>query len=122
MAVYRMDGRVNTYLGGEWQNGNVKFKTTELGEFAILKDTVAPMIHRIHCYSASARFRVLDNLSGISQFEATINGEWLLMTFDYKTGILQSERLDRTKPLQGDFELKVTDRSGNQTVFKQKIL
>jgi hypothetical protein len=122
VAVYHTEGKVNTYLGGEWQNGSLKFKTTQLGDFTVLKDTLAPMIHRIHCYSNSARFRIVDNLSGISQFEATVNGEWLLMTYDYKTGVLQSERLDRAKPLQGDFELKVIDRAGNQSIFKQKIL
>ena len=61
-------------------------------------------------------------MSGISYYEASINGQWLLMTYDYKSGILQSDRLDLKKPLKGDFELKVVDRAGNERIFKQKIL
>ncbi len=122
LAVYHLEGKANEYLGGEWQNGNMKFKTMQLGDFILLKDSIAPVIHRLHCYSSSARFRVTDNLSGVAQFSATVDGEWLLMAYDYKTGILQSERLDKSKPIQGDFELTITDRSGNQSIYKQKIL
>jgi len=58
----------------------------------------------------------------MSYYEANINGEWLLMTYDFKSGILQSDRLDPKKPLKGDFELKVVDRAGNERIFRQKIL
>jgi hypothetical protein len=63
----------------------------------------------------------MDNLSGIASYNATINGEWLLMKYDYKTGILQSDRLDKSKPLKGDFELKVRDHVGNEKIYTQKI-
>jgi hypothetical protein len=122
IAVYHVEGKVFEYLGGQWQNGNMKFTTTKLGDFVLLKDSVPPSIYRIYCNSTTARFRVRDNLSGIQKYEATINGEWLLMKYDYKTGILQSDRMDKTKPLNGEFELKVTDRSGNENIYKQKLL
>jgi hypothetical protein len=76
----------------------------------------------IACNPTRARFKITDDLSGIYSYEATINGEWLLMNYEYKTGILFSEKLDRKVPLKGDFELKVTDYSGNQRSYKQKIL
>lgn len=122
VAVYHIEGRAFDYKGGKWENGSIKFSTTELGDFVLLKDSVPPSIFRIACNSYHARFRVRDNLSGIEKYEATINGEWLLMSYDYKTGILQSEKPDKTLPIRGDFELKVTDRSGNTSTFKQKIL
>jgi hypothetical protein len=122
VSVYHIEGKAFDYKGGRWENGNMKFTTTELGDFVLLKDSVHPSIFRFSCNSYHARFRVRDNLSGIKKYEATINGEWLLMTYDYKSGILQSEKLDKSKPLRGDFELKVTDRSGNTSTFKQKIL
>ncbi len=122
VSVYHIEGKAFDYKGGQWENGNMKFTTTELGDFVLLKDSVPPSIFRFSCNSYQARFRVRDNLSGIEKYEATINGEWLLMTYDYKTGILQSEKLDKSKPLSGDFELKATDRSGNTSTFKQKIL
>lgn len=122
MSVYHLDGRSHKFIGGTWQREKIQFTTAELGDFVLLKDTIAPLIHRIQCHSSSARFRIMDNLSGIASYIATIDGEWLLMKYDYKTGILQSDRIDKSKPLKGEFELKVKDNVGNEKTYKQKIL
>ncbi len=121
-SVYRKDGNRFTYLGGDFSNGKVKFSPRELGDFVILQDTVPPAVTKMQVNSSIARFRIRDGLSGIAYFEANLNGKWLLMTYDYKTGIIQSDRLDKTQPLKGDFELKVVDMAGNERIFKQKIL
>jgi hypothetical protein len=34
---------------------------------------------------------------------------------------VQSERLDKKKLLKGMFELKVTDRMGNERIYRQRI-
>lgn len=122
LAVFRREGSRLSYVGGEWINGKVRFATRELGEFTFATDTIAPVISRIKLDRFSARFRTRDGLSGISYYEASINGEWLLMSYDFKSGILQSDRLNSAKPLKGDFELKVVDRAGNERIFRQKIL
>ncbi|MEJ0057892.1 MAG: M23 family metallopeptidase [Bacteroidota bacterium] len=121
LAVYRREGNGVSYLGGEWIGNKVKFVTRELGEFIFLSDSVAPVITKVRIDGQSARLRIRDHLSGIAYFEANINGQWLLMNYDYKTGILQSDRLDLKQPLKGDFELKVVDRAGNERIFRQKI-
>lgn len=121
-SVYHLEGRSHKFIGGQWEGDKIKFTSTELGDFVLLKDSIAPTVHRIQCNQASARFHASDALSGIATYEATINGEWLLMKYDYKTGILQSERLDKSKMLQGDFELKVIDHAGNERTYQQKIL
>ncbi len=120
-AVYRV-GNGNSYIGGKWLNDRIHFSTRELGDFKILEDTIPPSITRISINGSSTRLRIRDGLSGISYFEANLNGEWLLMNYDYKSGILQSEKLDKKKNLKGDFQLKVVDQSGNERIFKQKIL
>jgi hypothetical protein len=122
LAVYRREGNGFGYIGGDWANGKVRFYSREFGEFTFLYDSLAPNITKIRVDGYNARFRIRDGLSGISYYEANINGEWLLMTYDYKSGILQSDRLDPKKLLKGDFELKVVDRAGNERIFKQKIL
>ncbi len=122
LAVYRREGGAYHYVGGEWVNGNVKFTTQELGEFTFLTDTIAPSINRIRLDQNGARFRIRDGRSGIAYYEASINGEWILMAYDFKFGTLQSSKLDPKKPFKGDFELKVVDRAGNERIFKQKIL
>lgn len=122
IAAYHVEGNRYEYVGGAWSNDRISFNTSELGDFVLLTDSLPPTISRISCTALSARFRIRDNLSGIEKYEANINGEWLLMKYDYKTGILQSERLDKKKFLKGDFELKVTDRAGNERVYRQRIL
>jgi hypothetical protein len=92
-----------------------------LGDFTIARDDLKPVIFKISISNSSARLRIRDRQSGIAKYEATINGEWLLMNYDYKTGILQSERLDRSKPLKGDFVLTVTDNAGNVATYQQRI-
>ena len=122
LAVYRRESNGFGYIGGEWNNGKVRFPSRELGEFTFLYDSLPPTISRVRVDSYSARFRIRDGLSGIAYYEANVNGQWLLMAYDYKSGILQSDRLDPKQPLKGDFELKVVDRAGNERIFKQKIL
>ena len=121
-SVYHLEGKRFEYLGGNWVNARIQFNTHEFGDFTLLTDSIPPSIGRIYCNGNSARFRISDNLSGISSFETTINGQWLLMKYDYKTGIIQSEKLDRKLLLKGNFELKVIDRAGNERIYQQKIL
>lgn len=116
-AVYLKEGKGFSYLGGNWHNGGIHFDTRDFGEFVVLEDTVPPTIRPISMNSSGVRFRINDDLSGIANFEARINGEWLLMLYDSKTGTIWSERLDKTKPLKGNLTLVVTDRSNNEAMF-----
>ena len=70
-----------------------------------------------------ARFKIKDDLSGIASetIEASIDGKWLLMNYDAKTGTIWSERLDKSTPLKGDFVLKVKDEAGNEATYTHKI-
>lgn len=123
LGVYRIDNSGNgyTYMQSYWKNGMMTFNSMALGQFTLLYDTVPPTARAITMTSSIIRMRIRDELSGISYFEASINGQWLLMTYDYKTGIMYSERLDITRPMKGDFELKVVDNAGNETIYKHKI-
>jgi len=121
-AVYRVERNHYAYVGGNWINGKIYFNTRELGEYTILPDTLAPGIRRLALNHRMARFIISDDRSGISYFEANLNGEWLLMNYDYKSGVLYAETMNPGQPLKGDFELKVVDRAGNERIYKQKIL
>ncbi|HET6542400.1 MAG TPA: M23 family metallopeptidase [Chryseolinea sp.] len=121
MAVYRVNGKGNTYLGGDWVNDRINFNTREFGDFMVLQDSIAPTIKPVFVNSTSARFKIKDNLSGISVYEATVNGEWVLMHFDNKNGVIWTETLNKSVPMRGLFQLTVTDNAGNKSTFKQKI-
>jgi hypothetical protein len=117
-SVYTANG---ANLGGTWEQGEIRFMARDLGSFTILQDVTPPTITKIFLTGRTARFKIGDNRSGIASFEATIDGEWLLMDYEYKTGILLAERQDKTKILKGEFKLKVTDTAGNEKTFIQKI-
>jgi hypothetical protein len=120
-SVYGVSGRNYSYLGGNWSNGKVSFNTREFGKYVLLRDTVPPSISKVAVNGVVARFRIRDDLSGISYYEANLNGEWLLMNYDYKTGMIWSEKSDSKEPLSGDLTLKVVDKAGNEATYAQKI-
>ena len=122
MAVYRSAGKGYSYVGGEWNNGKINFTTRELGDFTILTDSIAPEIRPLEVSSRRMRFKISDNLSGIETYEATVNGQWLLMHIDVKSRTIWSQPLEKNEPIQGVFELVVTDNAGNKQIYKQNIL
>jgi hypothetical protein len=121
LGVYRVDHNGYTFMNSYWKNGKIGFNSLALGQFTLLYDSVPPTARPLSINSQMVKMRIRDELSGISYFEASINGEWLLMTYDYKTGVIYSERLERTKPIRGEFELKVVDNAGNETIYKHHI-
>lgn len=121
IGVYRMVGKGFSYEGGRWVNGSLNFVTREFGNFTILKDNIPPTIRVIYVNNQATRFKIKDDLSGINSFEATINGQWLLMNYDAKSNMIMSEKLTKG-PLKGDFVLTVTDNAGNKKIYSQKIL
>ncbi|MBT1703434.1 M23 family metallopeptidase [Chryseosolibacter indicus] len=120
-AVYRRAGKGFTYLGGGWENGGVYFATREFGDFVILKDVTPPTIKPVSINNYIAKFKIKDNLSGINKYEATINGQWLLMHYDAKTNTIWSEKLNKAELLKGKLTLVVTDNSGNEARYTKQI-
>jgi murein DD-endopeptidase MepM/ murein hydrolase activator NlpD len=123
VGVYRVLGKGNyAFIGGSWSNGRVHFNTREFGDFTILSDSTPPTIRAIYVNGQTARFKIRDNLSGISTYEATLNGEWVLMHYDNKMNTIWTERYNKSIPMKGAFELVVTDNAGNKTKYTQTIL
>lgn len=121
MGIYRVEGRGYSHLGGKWENGAVHFSTREFGDFTILQDLNPPTIRPVIVNGHSARFKIHDDLSGISSYRATIDGQWLLMYYDSKTSTIWSERLDKDVLLKGEFKLVVVDQAGNRTVYTDHL-
>lgn len=120
-AVYRKSGKSHTFLGGSIVNDRIHFSTRDFGTFTLLQDLVPPSIKPIVVNSSYAVFKINDALAGIEKYEATINGLWLLMELDGKSGTLKSKRLPSMNFLKGELILTVTDRAGNTQIFKKQI-
>lgn len=120
-SVYRKTGNDFAYVGGNVSNERVKFSTREFGNYVILQDTLPPTIKPVILNNTSVSFRVGDNLSGLDSYEATINGQWLLLQLDGKSGTLKSERLNKALPLKGNLIVTVHDRAGNKQIFNYQL-
>jgi murein DD-endopeptidase MepM/ murein hydrolase activator NlpD len=101
-----------SFVGGDWVQNQIRFKTRNFGSFVLAEDTVKPSISPIRVTSQGMRFTIKDNLSGIKSFEAYINGEWVWMRYEHKQAVIWSEPL-QGQSLKGPVLLKVTDQAGN---------
>ncbi|MEX2594147.1 MAG: M23 family metallopeptidase [Anditalea sp.] len=122
--------RTNVYLeyangyrkfhGGEWIKENIRFKTRNFGTFVLAEDSIPPRIRPLRINSNEIRFSIGDNLSGIKNFEAFVDGKWILMRYEYKQSVIWSEKA-RDDSFKGEVILKVTDKANNETVYEGHI-
>lgn len=121
MGVYRIEGKGYSHVGGRWENGAIHFSTREFGDYTILQDLKPPTIKPVVVNNYVARFKISDDLSGIYQYRATINDQWVLMYYDSKTATIWSERLNKDELFKGEFKLVVTDQAGNKALYTHKL-
>lgn len=119
--AYRIDGGRLRYLGGKWQGNAIDFTTRELGTFGLATDTIAPSVRILRADKKGISARISDGMSGIDTFNAYVNGEWVLMNYDYKRSYIWSEKLVDSTDFQGILELQVADRAGNVAVVETEI-
>lgn len=120
-GVYAVGGKSLSYRGGIWVNDQLSFKLREFGKFTIATDTIAPEVKLEAKAPNKIACKITDNMSGIYSFNATLNGDWLLMLYDYKKNLIWSDPLDDSKPLKGKFVMEVVDNAGNSTVFETTL-
>ncbi|WP_422358518.1 M23 family metallopeptidase [Reichenbachiella sp.] len=103
------------FVGGEWEGDELVFKTRDLVPFTIATDSVPPTIVRRPSRKGRVKFKIEDKMSGIHSIKATLNGTWLLMNFDAKSGYIWS---DEEVEIIGQFSLSVKDNASNITRFE----
>jgi hypothetical protein len=119
--VYRYLNGDYRFVGGKWEDDYIRFDTRELGTFVIQADTVPPRARLVEHSKSRIRGFVGDGLSGIDQFKALVNGQWVLLNYDFKKGYIWSEKLDENQLFEGELVLEVTDRAGNSTILRTEI-
>ncbi|MFD2933696.1 M23 family metallopeptidase [Spirosoma flavum] len=113
--AYWISGGRESFLGGTWNKGKIEFKTRSLGRFQLLTDANPPAVEILTATPKGITAKIRDDLSGISEFRALVNGEWVLMQYDYKRALLWSDKLNEDEPFESGAEvlIQVKDRSGN---------
>lgn len=110
--------------GGYFEDGFVKAKPRNFGNFFIAIDTIAPSIYPQNITNgknmaglSKMSFKISDNLSGIKSFNGYVDGKWILMEFDAKTANLWHNFDERTSRGKHKFELVVEDMKDNVKTY-----
>jgi len=119
-SIYK--GRLS-YQGGEWlENENaIMFNTRDLVSYTIATDKTSPKIIPIAANSKNLQFKITDDLSGVTNFRAELNGQFLLMEYDAKYHLITAKGRSENNTFQGAFTLIVSDAVGNKVEFKKTL-
>jgi len=116
------------YLGGDWQNGFLKNKVREFGNFCIVADTTNPEIKGVNIFDGKVfntqttiKCTIKDKNSGIKSYRAEIDGKWILMDYDYKQNLLRFDIEKNISKGKHPFTLKIIDNVGNATNYKAEF-
>jgi len=127
MLAMVQDGKILSSAGGTLKGDTMTLKTRNFGNFSIVFDTVPPTVdeYLIVQDTCSGIFqlqvKISDNLSGIASFRAAIDGSWILMEYDEKTGMLFYPLKDKEKLNNKKLTIEVIDRKEN-VVFYERIM
>lgn len=103
-----------------WEGEYLTATTKTPGTFYVTSDFEQPKISAIKTYSKGTFkngdkfvFKISDNLSGIKNYNAYINGNWVLLDYDAKTAKITHELDNRTPSGLHDCLIIVEDGCGN---------
>jgi len=106
--------------GGYWKGNYLIVKTRSFGAYTVMVDSVKPKLTPVNIPSNkdmsrkwSLIIKAEDNLSGVHKYNGYIDGEWVLMEYDYKKKRLIHRFEDDLTKGGHSFRLVVIDKIGN---------
>jgi hypothetical protein len=123
------DNGTLSYIPTKLIGNYIKAKTRSLGTYTIGIDRDSPEIKPINFTNLDwisnnnfLKIKISDKVSGIKNYRATVNGDWILMEYDHKTKTLTHDFKDGIiKKVENNLELLVTDNAGNSSKFDLKF-
>lgn len=137
VSSYPLEDREQLFIAYLDENGKPKYSPTSkrghllitrprnLGDYTLVRDSVAPAVVPKNFKEKQwltdyqyLSLEISDDLSGIATYQATLNGEWILMEYDPKTNTITYDFKDKTLyKMKYHLNVTVTDRVGNTTTF-----
>jgi len=116
--------------GGVFNNGWIETFTGAFGDFTVVLDTIKPNIVPSFKDGANLTGRsslkviISDNLSGINDYNVTVDGAWILTSYDPKNRRLEIElKSDKIKKGKKHLiEIRVRDNKENINNFKSSFI
>jgi hypothetical protein len=114
-------------LNTQWQNDTLIAKSKMFGDFSAVIDTIAPIL-KPKSFSKDLTeaelmsFTVEDTLSGLSTYDAYVDGEWILLEYDPKNKMLIHYFDGKVESGQHELEIIVEDSVKNEKRIKLQFL
>lgn len=138
MSKYKPDDQKKMYLGRLGRNGKhyytdtyrkgnrISTRTRTMGRYSIFFDHQKPTVIPVNVAAKKwmnqekyLKMKIHDDETEIKSYRATINGQFILMEYDYKTGMLIYDFQDKIiNETENNFRLIVLDKVGNNTTFE----
>lgn len=124
--IARLDKRGRPSFVKTYRRGNIfSARTRNLGTYTLERDTTAPKIRPKNFKARQwltnyryLRLHISDDLSGISSYKASLNGEWILMEYEPKTNTLTYDFSDNVSSTsQNELRVELLDNAGNATEY-----
>ena len=114
------------YCSTEKNGNSLKTKTKNLGTYTLSKDKKGPKIKAINFSDLDwisnekyLKIKIEDDISGIKDYKATVNGNWILMEYDPKSNTLTHDFSDGViNKVENRLSVIVTDNMGNSSKFE----
>lgn len=121
--IARIEGNKIIYNDTWKRDNDFRIRTKNLGLYRIEIDENPPTIQnksdKILTLKDELRFEIDDDISGIGEFSGTINGNWALFSYDYKTKMIVHQLSDGiAKTGENILLLEIKDRIGNNVIFE----
>lgn len=127
LYIGRLNYKGDPYYTKTYRKGSkLSAKTKTFGSYILVADTTAPTI-KPHNFTSkkwisknkTLKIKVEDDLSGISSYRATINGNFILMEYNYKKDVLTYDFDDKIiSETENNLKLIVVDNVGNSATFE----
>ena len=111
IAKYK-NGDLNC-IKSKWEENKIIGKANEFGAFTVIIDTIKPIIKDLIKKNNSIELKIDDELSGIKEYRGEIDGQWILMEYDFKTKRIKHTFETNSDEQNHEFIFNVSDKVGN---------
>ncbi len=127
LYIGRISNHKKVYFSRTYKKGNqFSTRTRTFGTYSLFSDYQKPTIVPINIANGKwiskethLKIKINDTESGIKSYRGTINGTFVLMEYDYKTGMLVYDFNDKINTdSENNFKLVVLDKTGNRATFE----
>ena len=119
--VYSVFGNRFNFMGGWWSENQINFKTRDLVTYTILTDTIPPTVKPIKSIFAHHTFKIEDERSSIKSYRAELDGEFILMRYESKKGLIWPITENPNIPLEGELKIEIVDFADNKTIYNKSL-